>query len=83
MAPDETIETVQESKQVAYIPCSQAPAIGTLIPINMAAPAQAAFARFTQTHGNIDDYLVAKLRYDDRADLYQYFSVTTRVEGKG
>ncbi len=63
-----------EAKQVAYTPRSQAPAIGTLIPTNMAAPAQAALEQFEQRHGNIDDFLVGKLGYESREDMYQYFS---------
>jgi hypothetical protein len=69
-----------EAKQFPYVPRSQAPAIGTLIPTNMAAPAQAALDRFEAKYGNIDDFLVGRLGYDDRPDLYQYFSAE-QVDG--
>jgi hypothetical protein len=69
-----------EAKQAAYKPRSQAPAIGTLIPTNMAAPAQAALDRFEQQHGNIDDYLVNRLGYRDRQTLYHHFSAE-QVDG--
>jgi predicted RNA methylase len=69
-----------EAKQIPYQPRSGAPAIGTLIPTNMAAPAQAALDRFEQKHGNVDDFLVDRLNYADRDDLYKHFSAE-QVDG--
>jgi hypothetical protein len=69
-----------EPKQVAYLPRSLARPIGTLIPINMADAAQQALDNFEVRNGNIDDYLVEKLGYTDRANLYQHFSAE-QVDG--
>ena len=67
-------------KQVAYLPRSLAKAIGTLIPVNMADAAQQALDSFEVRNGNIDDYLVEKLGYTDRPNLYQHFSAE-QVDG--
>ena len=69
-----------EPKQVAYLPRSLAKAIGTLIPVNMADAAQQALDSFESRNGNIDDYLVKKLGYTDRPNLYQHFSAE-QVDG--
>jgi hypothetical protein len=80
MAPLDDLSELIEAKQFPYVPRSQAPAIGTLIPTNMAAPAQAALDRFEAKYGNIDDFLVGRLGYENRSDLYQYFSAE-QVDG--
>ncbi len=69
-----------EPKQVAYLPRSLARPIGTLIPVNMADAAQQALDNFEVRNGNIDDYLVEKLGYTDRINLYQHFSAE-QVDG--
>jgi hypothetical protein len=69
-----------EPKQVDYLPRSQAPRIGTLIPINMATSAQQALDQFELQYGNIDDFLVDRLGYSSRTQLYQYFSAE-QVDG--
>ena len=69
-----------EPKQVAYLPRSLAKAIGTLIPVNMADAAQQALDSFEAQNGNIDDYLVDKLGYINRPNLYQHFSAE-QVDG--
>lgn len=71
---DNDMQASFEVKQVNYLPRSQANAIGTLIPINMASSAQQALDSFEVKNGNIDDYLVQKLGYTSRDHLYQHFS---------
>ncbi len=71
---DNDMQASFEVKQVNYLPRSQANAIGTLIPINMASSAQQALDSFEVKNGNIDDYLVQKLGYSSRDHLYQHFS---------
>jgi hypothetical protein len=61
-------------KQVPYLPRSQAPSTGVLIPFNMVSSAQAALDQFEQRHGNIDDFLTAKLGYTNADEMHQYLS---------
>ncbi|MEO1390284.1 MAG: strawberry notch C-terminal domain-containing protein [Cyanobacteria bacterium J06634_6] len=69
-----TADDSLQPRQVPYIPKSQGQSSETLIPFNMANAAQLALERFERHHGNIDEYLRAKLGYASTSELYRHFS---------
>ncbi|MEO1396074.1 MAG: strawberry notch C-terminal domain-containing protein [Cyanobacteria bacterium J06634_5] len=71
---EETKDDSLQPRQVPYSPKSQGPSSETLIPFNMANAAQLALERFERQHGNIDEYLRAKLGYASTSELHRYFS---------
>ena len=71
---EEATDDSLQPRQVSYNPKSQGQSSETLIPFNMANAAQLALERFERQHGNIDEYLRAKLGYASTSDLHRYFS---------
>jgi predicted RNA methylase len=69
---DKPMDTDSQPKQLPYVARSQGTTTDTLIPYNMASAAQSALDKFEQTHGNIDEYLTAKLGYASVNELHQY-----------
>ncbi|MEM8502417.1 MAG: strawberry notch C-terminal domain-containing protein [Cyanobacteria bacterium P01_D01_bin.1] len=71
---EETTDDPLQPRQVPYNSKSQGQSSETLIPFNMANAAQMALDRFERQHGNIDEYLRAKLGYASTSELHRYFS---------
>ncbi|QUY45446.1 strawberry notch C-terminal domain-containing protein [Acaryochloris marina] len=62
--------TVAEEFNTAYVPRSQGRSPDTLIPTNMAVSAQQALDRFEQEHGNIDEFVMNRLGYDSKGQMF-------------
>jgi predicted RNA methylase len=69
---DKPMDAKSQPKQLPYVARSQGTTTDTLIPYNMASAAQSALDKFEQAHGNIDEYLMAKLGYASVNELHQY-----------
>ncbi|QUY45520.1 strawberry notch C-terminal domain-containing protein [Acaryochloris marina] len=54
----------------AYVPRSKGRSPNTLIPTNMAVSAQQALDRFEQEHGDIDEFVMDRLGYDSKGQMY-------------
>mgnify|MGYP002777937527 CR=1 FL=1 len=54
----------------AYVPRSQGPSPGTLIPTNMAVSAQIALERLEKERGNIDEFVMSRLGFDTKEQLW-------------
>lgn len=62
--------TVAEEFNTAYVPRSQGRSPDTLIPTNMAVSAQRALDRFEQEHGNVDEFVMDRLGYDSKGQMF-------------
>jgi predicted RNA methylase len=69
---DKPMDAESQPKQLPYAARSRGTTTDTLIPYNMASAAQSALDKFEQAHGNIDEYLTAKLGYASVNELHQY-----------
>lgn len=61
---------VAEEFNTAYIPRSKGRSPDTLIPTNMAVSAQQALDRFEQEHGDIDEFVMNRLGYDSKGQMF-------------
>lgn len=61
---------VAEEFNTAYIPRSKGRSPNTLIPTNMAVAAQQALDRFEQEHGDIDEFVMNRLGYDSKGQMF-------------
>lgn len=61
---------VAEEFNTAYVPRSQGRSPDTLIPTNMAVSAQQALDRFEQEHGNVDEFVMNRLGYDSKGQMF-------------
>ncbi|MGR3279281.1 strawberry notch C-terminal domain-containing protein [Acaryochloris marina NIES-2412] len=62
--------TVAEEFNTAYVPRSQGRSPDTLIPTNMAVSAQRALDHFEQEHGNVDEFVMNRLGYDSKGQMF-------------
>ncbi|MEM6353486.1 MAG: strawberry notch family protein, partial [Cyanobacteria bacterium P01_D01_bin.14] len=67
----DAVEAPKEQTQVPYVPRSQGRSMNTLIPRNMASSAQVALGRLEQQHGNIDEFVRARLGYTSTDELHR------------
>lgn len=72
----ENIVKAVEKKQtvVPYIPFSGGESLQTVIPVNMAFEAGEALNKIITQYGNIDQYLINKLKYKNQDMLYSYLA---------
>jgi hypothetical protein len=66
---DKDIDMAEEFN-TAYVPRSRGRSPNTLIPTNMAVSAQQALDRFEQEHGNIDEFVMDRLGYDSKGQMF-------------
>ncbi|MBL0930154.1 MAG: AAA family ATPase, partial [Alphaproteobacteria bacterium] len=67
-----------QDRQVAYRPASKAPALGTLVPRNLASALRRALNDLEKRHGDIDAWVASELGYADVEDLWRQPSGDTR-----
>lgn len=67
-------ETLMNGGNVPYMPRSQSPAIGTVVPASMAYESELALAKIEEEVGNFDDFIMKELEYENIDEMYLAFS---------
>lgn len=70
----ELAERYINSDKVVYQPSSESPAIGSVIPSNMATETNKILEGIESVHGNVDRFVMLKLGYQNKEELYEAFA---------
>jgi hypothetical protein len=73
--PEVRVSAKQEQateSQVTYVPKSESPGLGTLVPVNMRTSIERSLSDVEKRVGNLDTFVAKELGYD-KADLGRYF----------
>lgn len=60
--------------KVTYTPSSESPAIGSVIPSNMATETNKVLADIEAKHGSVDRFVMLRLDYKSKEELYEAFA---------
>jgi hypothetical protein len=60
--------------KVTYTPSSESPAIGSVIPSNMATETDKVLAGIEAKHGSVDRFVMLRLDYKNKEELYEAFA---------
>lgn len=70
----ELAERYINSDKVVYQPSSESPAIGSVIPSNMATETNKVLSGIESKHGSVDRFVMLKLGYPNKEELYEAFA---------
>jgi hypothetical protein len=70
----ELAEQYINQDKVTYQPSSESPAIGSVLPSNMATETDKVLAGIEAQHGNIDRFVMLKLGYANKEELFDAFA---------
>lgn len=70
----ELAERYIHNDKVNYQPASQSPAIGSVIPSNMATETNKVLADIEAKHGSVDRFVMLRLDYKSKEELYEAFA---------
>lgn len=62
------------SDKVVYQPSSESPAIGSVIPSNMATETNKVLSDIESKHGSVDRFVMLRLGYPNKEELYEAFA---------
>lgn len=70
----ELAERYIHNDKVVYQPSSESPAIGSVIPSNMATETNKVLSEIESKHGSVDRFVMLKLGYPNKEELYEAFA---------
>lgn len=70
----ELAERYIHNDKVVYQPSSESPAIGSVMPSNMATETEKVLNGIVSQHGSVDRFVMLKLGYQNKEELYEAFA---------